>query len=209
MMKWSWFLALTAVAVVLPGASANAVGFGFGCITNNLAGDCTIAEAQVAMDVTDEGGGQVRFTFTNSGPAASAIEGIYFDDGTLLGIASIISGPGTSFSQGASPPDLPGGNTASPPFETTAGFLSDSDPPTSGNGVGPGEVVAIIFDLQSGGTFADVLAELADGRLRAGLHVIAFASGGSESLVNVPEPGTFVLALLGLGALAARRRSDR
>jgi len=206
-MKWLWFLALTALVVVLPGASANALGFG--CITNNIAGDCAIAEAQIAMDVTDEGGGQVRFTFTNSGPAASSIEGIYFDDGTLLGIASIVSGPGTSFSQGASPPDLPGGNTASPPFVTTAGFLADSDPPTSSNGVGPGETVAIIFDLQAGGTFADVLAELADGRLRAGIHVIAFASGGSESLVNVPEPGTFVLAVLGFGALAARRRSVR
>jgi len=184
---------------------------GFGCITNNSATDCAIAEAQIAMEVTDEGGGQVRFTVTNTGSDASSVEGIYFDDGTLLGIASIIDGPGTSFMQGATPPDLPGGNMASPPFVTTAGFLADSNPPTSGNGVQPGEWVAIIFDLQAGGTFADIVAELGTGALRAGVHVIAFAGGGSESLVSVPEPGTAVLVLLGLGALArprGRRRLD-
>lgn len=204
-MLWK-LLAVLITGAVLPPGDANAVGFGFGCLTNNQAGDCAIGEAQIAMDVTDEGGGQVRFTLTNSGPAASAIEGIYFDDGTLLGIASIVSGPGTRFSAGASPPELPGGSTATPAFVTTAGFLSDSDPPASHNGVGPGEMIAILFTLQGGGTFADVLAELADGRLRAGVHVIAYASGGSESLVNTPEPGTLVLALLGLGAISAIRQ---
>ncbi len=205
-MSWKTLVLLVTCAAI-PAGAANALTLGFECLTGNLAGDCAIGEAQIAMQVTDEGGGRVRFTLTNGGPAASAIEGIYFDDGTLLGISSIISGPGTSFSAGASPPDLPGGNTASPAFVTTAGFLADSDPPTSHNGVGPGESVSIIFDLMGGGTFADVLAELGDGRLRAGIHVIAFASGGSESLVSVPEPGTLVLALLGFGVLGASRRT--
>lgn len=192
--------------LMLPVGTASAVSYGFGCITNNSATDCGIAEAQITMDVSDEGGGQVRFTFSNGGPLASVIESLYFDDGTLLGIASIVNGPGVSFMQGGTPPDLPGGQMVSPPFVTTAGFLADSDPAVSMTGVGPGEFVAIIFDLQAGGTFGDVIAELADGTLRAGIHVIGFASGGSESLVNVPEPGTGVLALLGLAGFGVMRR---
>jgi len=201
------FVVLALLSAGLPLGNASAVSFGFDCITNNSASDCAIGETQIMMDVTDEGAGQVRFTFTNSGPDASSIEGIYFDDGSLLGISSIVNGTGVSFSQGASPPDLPGGNNAVPPFVTTTGFLADSDPPPSQNGVNPNEFVGIIFDLQGGQTFADVISQLGDGTLRAGVHAIAFASGGSESFVNVPEPGTIALLSIGLVGIAARRRS--
>ena len=101
---------------------------------------------------------------------------------------------------------LPGSGTASPPFVTTAGFSADSDPPAQPSGVNPSEWVCIIFDLQLGRTYADVLSELADGTLRIGIHVQGFSSGGSESLINVPEPGTALLLALGLGGLAAGRR---
>ena len=60
--------------------------------------------------------------------------------------------------------------------------------------------------LQLGGTYADVLSELASGALRIGIHVQGFASTGSESLINTPEPGTALLLALGLGGLAAGRR---
>ncbi len=58
------------------------------------------------VEVSDQLG-QVRFEFHNDSTVSSSIEGIYFDDGSLLGIASIKEGPGTEFSQGGSPPDLP------------------------------------------------------------------------------------------------------
>jgi hypothetical protein len=196
------------MAVALPLGTASAMTYGFGCITNNIASDCTIGEAQVAMDVTDEGGGQVRFTFTNSGPDASSIEGIYFDDGTLLGIASVNSGPGVMFVPGANPMDLPGGNLADPDFMVTSGFLAEASQPPPVNGVGPGEWVTIVYDLQAGGDFADVLDELTTGALRIGLHVIGFDSGGSDSFINnpVPEPGTALLMGLGLLAMGRMRR---
>lgn len=164
------------------------------------------------MIVTAVGSTQVSFQFQNSGPAASSITDIYFDDGSLLGIASITNGTGTSFSQGASPGDLPGGNNISPAFQTTAGFLADSDPPTQPNGVNPGEFVTIVFDLQSGKTFADVLSDLSSGALRIGIHVQGFTGGGSESFVNtptpppppIPEPGTVLLLGTGLAGAATR-----
>jgi hypothetical protein len=197
----------TAIAGLLAAAAApaQALTLGFVCLTNNAPADCTTGETQLFVDVNPAGPGQVSFVFTNTGPNASSITDVYFDDGTLLGIATVNDGPGTDFEQGASPPNLPGGQNATPPFQVTAGFLADSDPPAQPNGVNPGEWVEIIFNLMGGGTYADIVSELASGALRIGIHVQGYAGGGSESLINVPEPGTLVLLALGLATLARRR----
>ena len=205
--------ALLPFALLAP--NAGAVTIGFGCISNNLAGDCAIGEAQLSVDVSDNGGGQVLFLFSNAGPEDSSITGVFFDDGTLLGIASLIDAdtggdPGVDFTAGSgTPPELPAGNTVG--FQTTVGFLADSDPPVQPNGVNPLETLGVVFDLQAGGTLQDVIAELTDETLRIGIFVQGFAGGGSESFVSipVPEPGTAMLLGLGLLALAGRRSEGR
>jgi hypothetical protein len=193
-------VALLALAIGSP-----AFAIGVTCISNNNAGDCAVGEAQFSVDVSDAGGGLVLFTFNNAGPAVSSIADVYFDDGVLRTIESIINSPGVSFSEGATPPNLPAAGNVSPAFDAT--FSADSDAPVEANGVNPGETLGIRFALQPGASFADVLAAIADGSLRIGIHAQALPSGGSESFVNrtVSEPDALALfagaaALTGLGS---------
>lgn len=209
-------MAILGYAATFHPLAQTSTSYGFYAITNNNAGAVVDGEANLSVEVIDLGGSQVRFKFTNN--STSSITDIYFDDGTLLGIASITdSGSGVDFSQGASPPDLPGGNSISPAFTTTAGFLADSNAPVSANGVGAGEWVAIDFNLISGQDYGDVLAALAlpnsggTGDLRIGIHVQSFPSGGgSEAFINnptpVPEPEAYAMLLAGLGLVGWRLR---
>lgn len=207
---------IAALFLLTDHASADLI-LSFEGLTSNNTADVTTGESQLRVVVADLGGGQVQFTFQNLGPAASSITDVYFDDGSLLGIASVINMTGVSFSQGASPPNLPSGENASPPFETSAGFLADSDPAAQPNGVNPGEQLRIVFDLQSGQSYSDVVSELESGELRIGIHVQGFTGGGSESFINfppdeisgVPEPSSLLLltiGAIGVPVLTRRRR---
>lgn len=200
--------------VALAAASST---YSFTGVTNTNATNTNLGKSSLFVEVIDMGS-QVAFKFTNT--SASSLTDVYFDDGALLGIASISdSGDGVDFSQGAKPAEMPGRNNLTPAFNTTAGFSADSNSPTSPNGVTSGEWLTITFDLQSGKDYSDVLSALAlpnnggTGDLRIGLHVQSFSNGGSESFVNVaspvPEAQTVVMMLAGLGLvglIGVRRR---
>lgn len=208
-----------AVAALLASASSAeaAVSYSFTGVSNNNATNTSIGEANLSMLVSDNGGGFVRFDFFNSGPEASSITDVYFDDAVdpslfVTPIHEIINSSGVSFSEGASPRDLPSGGD----FDATRGLTADSDTPMlTANGVNPGETLGVVLQLDNGHSYGDVLTALSDESLRVGLHVQAFANGGSESFINtpggsppaVPEPST--LAIFGLGALFAGRRMRR
>ncbi|MCG3125817.1 MAG: hypothetical protein CHACPFDD_00644 [Phycisphaerae bacterium] len=208
-MKWTRLLGFLVLAFAA-GLPAWADMYGFTNITHNNASDAAAGEAQLSFNVSDLGGGLIQFEFLNVGQLLMSITDIYFDDNkhdTFANISAITNGSGVSFSVGARPRDLPGGNAVN--FETTPGLSADSNSPVQSNGVNPGEFVRLRLALKQGLTFADVIARLNSAALRVGIHVQGFDCGGSESFVNNPGPPPVpapAAALLGaVGLIVARR----
>ena len=179
--------------------------YSFEVFTNN--GDYADSSALNIYVEVVEVEGLASFTFYNESDISSSVAGIYFDSGDLFTTATINNGPGTSFSQPASPLDLPSGNNLLPPFMTSNDLSFGSNPPPSTNGINPDsdEWVEITFAMTEDTTFENVIADLDSNFLRIGLHVISFPDGSSEAATtSTPEPIT--LGLLGLGILMIPRR---
>jgi hypothetical protein len=208
------------VFAVLLGAGAYAdpvYSYHFYEFRNHNTTNSWIGETQLFMDVetNPSNSNQVLFTFRNEGPYDSSITGVYFDDGSLLGIAGLIDmnqgqggDPNVDFFQEVQgPAELPGGNELIPPFETSfdpleqyQGFSADAQTPTYWQGVNPSEWLGVEFAVN--GALLNVISELETGELRVGIHVQGFSNGDSESFVNnplpIPAPGAVVLGVLGL-----------
>jgi hypothetical protein len=205
---------MIAMALSLLCTNANAsITYSFDNITNNNPLNAAIGEAQLFVEVGDVLGNQITFTFSNTGPEASSITQVYFDDSSLLSFDSIDDSlAGVEFSQGASPPELPGGNTVVPAFMTTSGLSFSSDPPVQSNGVNPGEWLAINFNVDPS---TNLPQQIASGDLRIGIHVQAIGNGGSEAFIlgepvsniaSVPAPGALILAGIGIGFVGLMRK---
>lgn len=194
-------------------AWADPVTYDFERITNNAAVDIA---GQLSVVVSEYAVGQAAFTFFNDVGVASNLTEVYFDDGTLFGIASVVNSDGVDFSTSykLNPGNLPGGDALDPDFVTSQGFGVDSAS-GSGNGVSSStEWVKIIFDLLPGYDFEDVIAAInlgvlspmADDSLRIGIHVRGVDGGTSDSFVLVPVPAAVLLGILGLAAAGLKLR---
>jgi len=153
------------------------------------------------VQVVDDG--RVHFEFQNNSTVESSIARIYFEKGPLTGIAGFEFGPGTLFAKDARPIRLPGGQLLEPVFDTA--YSARSIAPIYQNGIGPGECLTIIFNLDDNANPEELFAHLQSGIVRIGAHVIGLPDGSSFSAVTTPEPGTILL--LGLGCLIFIRKA--
>ncbi len=213
---WGFALfGLLAVSLGVTPARADIVSLDFQCVTSDSGALCPTVASQMSLDVVGYnntvGGfaipgavaapnaGQVLFVFHNAGPIVSTITQIYFYDGTLLGLPSIIYQPaGVSFAPDSTPGHLPG---LSP--DPSASFEADASDPAPHNGVNPGEKVGILFNLLEDVDYDDVLAAIGSQDLLIGMHVQSISTEDwSESMIAVPgvvvpEPAS----ILGLGTI--------
>lgn len=192
-----------AIAAAMVGMSgmAQAQSGGFGCVTGNSVGSC--AQAEAALSWTWDGS---IFTIANAAGGGYVSE-VYFDLVVPGMSVSWLGGVGTSFSAGAAPDALPGGNM----IGFVSDFAFDSDPGRGApiGGIDPGESTRFAITGASAGSF-DI------GQISAGVHVRRLINEQSEGLVTsvspVPEPSTYGLMLAGLGAVGwvtrRRRRSE-
>lgn len=163
--------------------------YNFSQITSN--GNQLVAP-QLSVNVT-QSGSNALFTFFNSSVIASSITDAYFDYGNtnyftsvsnnILGVAG--ESANVSFSDGASPPNLPAGNT----IGFTADASGDSDPSTLSNGVNASnKYVSFLGTFGLSSSFSDLIAALDSNAFRIGLHVQGIGElGGSESFVDLPS----------------------
>lgn len=218
--KASWL----AAAVMLLGssyASGASTTYSFYKLTNtnveNLSSQLSItvwdslgANAQFGTSLLSS---QILFTVQNNVGTASNIAEVYFDDG-LLGPSLVFNSLGgfTDFSGGgATPGNLPAGDTAVPGFLATQDFSADVNPGNPSKGVNASnDILGIRLGLGGFADFNAVTAAVASGALRFGLHVRSIGvAGGSDSYINViPVPAAawlFGSALLGLAGLKRKR----
>jgi len=213
-------LATLAVVSIPLLQQVNAASFGFAGLNAN---EVNVA-GQLQLEVTDPGTGVV-FTIknlNNTGSTNVFIGDIFLDTGgsNLLGsVDSLIEMIGVDYEARGGNGGLPEGNNALPAFVSNTN-LDQSPNGGASNAINRGEELGIRFTLVSGVVFSEVLNALNVGTIRVGLHLQGYASGGSDSYVNIgrllPPPGptvpdsggTLVLLCGGLAAISwlARRR---
>jgi hypothetical protein len=206
-------LAVAGVAALSAVSAAPASAFNF----SNIPGGDPVGDAYApnfGFTVASQGG-LVVFDIFNFGNAAAPnmfIGGVFIDDNGYLSTPwSGVSNVGqVRFSGGASKAQLPQGGKS---FSTDYAFFSDN---------GNGNALAVQANEKLGlsftGNYNNVLAALADGSLKIGLHVQALPNGASDSYIsslsgnteNTPEPLTMLAAgaAVGFGTMFKKQRAQ-
>ncbi len=214
MSRSNWIGLIVTITSVLAGEGRADLSYQYGFTgisPESSAADIAVGEAQLTVEVREgPTSGSALFTFRNIGDGACSITDIYFEDSVLSAVdGGLLKSSGVDFKVNKKPGNLPAGNALDPDFDEWVS-LSSKSPNVPKNGVNQDdEWLTAKFKLDAGETFSDVIDAIVSGDLRIGLHVQAFADGGSASFVNIPHaplPGAVILGGLGLGVAAHRLR---
>ena len=171
------------------------IRLGFQPITGSERTDARGEPPHFHVDVTDISTRQVRFTFTNREADNCCITEIYFNDGGLLAIAVQIV---MEADAGEDPPhDRPSQSvrheSGPRPYHDSTTFQAVRPPPEGADaevmhdGICRNESLGIVFDLQPGISFADIINALSRGKLNIGIKVDHAEGGGSALFINTPQ----------------------
>jgi hypothetical protein len=131
--------------------------------------DAADPQPKFYLDISDVSSGRLRFTFLNTDPGNWTITRVYFDDGEVMAIDVMME-------------------TAGETAEVAAG----GEPATAGRAVLPGEHplhenLAVIFELESGASMADVVCALNAEGLKVSLKAVRPGSEESRIFTSAPE----------------------
>ena len=170
------------------------IRLGFQNINGSQKPDTRDEASNFHVDIKDISTRQVRFTFSNTDPQTRCITEIYINDECLLSIAVQIvmeadatDDPPHGLPASARQESAPRPYHDSTNFQAVRGLPEQAASAPVHEGLCRNESLEIVFDLQAGIDFADIVNALCGGKLNIGIKIQDTDTGDSMLFINTTQ----------------------